>query len=946
MRLYYFIFTILFGHTAMAQFDFRSSSSKMAYPEINSGLPVGIADINGDFIDDIIVITEEGDLVVYVNRGGTQGVDPWHIGKANSSQTWSIAVGDVNNDGFADILAAGLFEKPNLVYGARHLEDVAIVDLPISSILAQTSTMSDINNDGWLDLMICNHQGTNRVLENRGDGTFKFNNTWLNFNTEPLSDNAGSRGATWSDIDWDGDPDLYISKSVLAEENPNAPSRTNQLLVNDNGLFWNLANSKGLALKSQSIATEFGDMDNDGDMDAVVVSANDPVQILENQDNIDFADITSFAGIEIQDFNTQVKLADFDNDSDLDLIIAGEKVFFYENQGGFDFDERPAVLDIFPYGSFCLGDLDQNGSIDVYTSYTAFMNTPTIRPDDIWLNYSEPDNHFLQVGLLGSTSNASGVGARVELKGRWGTQIREVRSGEGFGIQNSLNVHFGLGRDDIADSLIIYWPSGIIDRHPAVMADRFYFAHEGGCLSPRFEVEMSGSQKLCPGDSVILTSVSAEGYLWSTGETTRSIVAKEQGKYSVLIQEANGCERLSEVVFVELDPDDTPTLVFQSGDVYNCDGDAVFIGTQNEANAYLWSNGRESAQILVTAPGSFSVTVEGTCRSFESDTIEVNYFTRPDAPEASWDTIRPGERATLTATGELPHWYEEETDFEPVHIGHEYVTERLFASADYYVSDQRIHRKQQYRIGEQAHTGDSKYNFDGLNAALIFDSYKDITLEEVTCYTDFAGLRRIVLLNAQGETIDEHFITMSVGANAVNLDWEIPAGLNYRITTDTLFNQINFGAKSPFLWRSNTDDIAYPYAVEDLISIKKSNVVDRGYYYFYDWRLRERDHSCHSLARTPVRAVVSINTNTADENLQDLKIVPNPAQTLVRIEDWPVGLRSEQLTLLDVHGRIALSKTDFDPSQSIDIADLSPGVYLVIIRSGEASWRQKLVIQH
>ena len=924
------------------QIGFVKSTDQLGLPKTNSGLPVGIADINGDFLDDIIVVRNQNDLVVLVNRGNGAGFDEWSIGEANSTATWSIAVGDVNNDGFSDILVSGTYEKPNLVYGARDTADIIVVDLPISSLFAQTSTMYDINNDGWIDIVICNLLGTNRVLENKGDGTFKFNNTWLNFSTVPLSDNSGSRGAVWSDIDWDGDADLYLSKADLEEPNPTAPTRVNQLYVNDNQIFFDLAEYTGLDAGDLTLATDFGDMDNDGDLDCIMVQANQPARIYENQDNINFADLTSFTGIDFKDFCTQVKLVDFDNDTDLDLITAGEKVFFYENQGGFDFDERRDVLDIFPYGSFSLGDLNHDGFIDVYTSYTAFLNSPTIRPDALWLNEGN-ENHHITVGLLGDESNTRGIGARLELKGPWGTQIREVRSGESFGIQNSLNTHFGLGEATMADSLIIYWPSGITDRHPLVAADNFYFAHEGGCLSPRFEIEVAGSVKICQGDSVILTSLSAESYLWSTGETARSIVVKKAGQYSVTTLQSSGCERLSDVIYVDVDPDDTPELIFMAGNLQNCDGTAVILATREPAESYTWSTGAAGPQILTTTEGSYSVTVQGTCAEWESDSVDIQFYSRPPAPTATGDTVRPAGKAILTATGENPQWYDDDSTVDLLEEGGVYETKPLFSSEFYYVSDQRNHRRDVQSVGEEAHTGDTKYNFSELNARMLFDAFQDVVIDEITCYTDFPGVRRLILLDNDFTVLKEHFINMSIGANEVNLSWEIPAGVNYSITTDTLLNIANQGNKNPMLWRSNTDDISYPYELDNILSIKKSSVVDRGFYYFYDWKVRPADVLCESDIRTPVRAVVSLGTSTRDELFKQVAIYPVPASDQLTIAPLPAGFTGE-LQLVSELGTVVLREKVTLSQHHLDLSQLLSGSYFLHLRTGDSQMVQQIII--
>ena len=69
----------------------------------------------------------------------------------------------------------------------------------------------------------------------------------------------------------------------------------------------------------------------------------------------------------------------------------------------------------------------------------------------------------MKIGLLGTTSNINGIGARIQILGEWGTQMREIRSGQGFSHMNSLIGHFGIGQSTVIDEIIITWPDGTVD---------------------------------------------------------------------------------------------------------------------------------------------------------------------------------------------------------------------------------------------------------------------------------------------------------------------------------------------------------------------------------------------------------------------------------------------------------------------------------------------------
>jgi hypothetical protein len=82
--------------------------------------------------------------------------------------------------------------------------------------------------------------------------------------------------------------------------------------------------------------------------------------------------------------------------------------------------------------------------------------------NQLWWNNGN-DNNWLTVALEGTVSNRSGIGARVVIVSALGTQIREIRSGDGFRYMSTLNAHFGLGEDTEIEQVEVHWPSGIVD---------------------------------------------------------------------------------------------------------------------------------------------------------------------------------------------------------------------------------------------------------------------------------------------------------------------------------------------------------------------------------------------------------------------------------------------------------------------------------------------------
>lgn len=142
-------------------------------------------------------------------------------------------------------------------------------------------------------------------------------------------------------------------------------------------------------------------------------------------------------------------------------------------------------------------------------------------------------------------------------------------------------------------------------------------------------VTANGPTTFCQGGNVRLTSSPATSYLWSTGDTTRSINVNRSGNYRVIITNPSGCTAVSAVTTVTVNalPDATITASGATNDV--CPGKTVTL-TASSGTSYLWSNGATTQSIVVSAAGNYIVTVtnENGC-SKASAPIAVTYQSCP-----------------------------------------------------------------------------------------------------------------------------------------------------------------------------------------------------------------------------------------------------------------------------------------------------------------------------
>lgn len=75
----------------------------------------------------------------------------------------------------------------------------------------------------------------------------------------------------------------------------------------------------------------------------------------------------------------------------------------------------------------------------------------------------------------------------------------------------------------------------------------------------------------------------------------------------------------------------------------------------------------------------------------------------------------------------------------------------------------------------------------------------DLVLNSVTVFTDFPATRTIELLNANNEVVASKSVNITDTVTVINLDFEIQAGVNYKLTTNTQMNLNNFGVNNPKL---------------------------------------------------------------------------------------------------------------------------------------------------
>ncbi|HOZ40590.1 MAG TPA: FG-GAP-like repeat-containing protein [Flavobacteriales bacterium] len=931
---------------SMAQLAFTNASANLSNTA-SSGACVGVADMDGDGLDDIIQLDMSTHVYVLYQNPDHSFVT-FDYGQVDNSNQWGWAIADLNNDGHKDI-CSGVSTTRFLNISARGVYTLSNLDGP--TIFTQCMSMADMDNDGRVDVYACNDVGPNNIWMTNTNGTPVYDANFMDWSTPACAsgptgasdDMSGNYGSVFSDFDSDGDIDLHISHCRQGVNDPNDCRRWDRLFVNDgNGNYTDQAFAYGLENREQVWTTDFGDYDNDGDLDAFQTTHSSTLMLQENDGTGHFTDVTAGSGLEISGFFLQAKMEDMDNDGFLD-VLTGSAEHFFKGNGDGTFTEInnlfPASKDIL---SFAFGDFNADGFQDVYAGYgDGYVDGDPGFPDRLWLNNGN-SNHWLNVELEGVQSNRDAVGARVTIEGPWGIQVREVRAGESYGIVNSFIMHFGLGTNTTIPTLTIKWPSGEVDTYTNVAVDQKITVIEGTCISPVATITPSGSTVICGnGDSVDLTANSGFDYLWSNGSTDQTISVTEPGTYTVTIDDGTGCTGTTSL-FVAESPDETPTVAL-SGEPSICVGGSLEL-TSSAAAGYTWSTGATGQTLTVTAGGTYTVTIDGNCGTWTSAPVSVEVLATPAAPVADDVTILVPGTADLTATGTDVRWYAAATGGSSIGEGNAFTTPFLNATTSFWVSDAIANGGGEAFGGPQnrlqtAMPGAYHTNADNYQ---IFTASEDFTLRSVKVFANTTANRTISLFDiGTAAVLATGTYAIPTGESRVQLDFEVPAGGPYGLRVV---------GGNPALWRDGLgSNPAYPYALGTFGSIISSSVNGANatayYYFFYDWEVEAPSVLCES-PREEVVAFVGPTGLEANAS-NGFSIWPNPADDVLTVSVGDTE-GTVELELYDIAGRSVLAQRQGLNSKApvtMNVSTLSAGEYLLRVRHSEGSTAHRVVIR-
>lgn len=433
-------------------------------------------------------------------------------GLAGQGYSIGAAAGDFDNDGNVDLFVAGV--GGGHLYrnrGGGHFEDVTAASGIHDTGWAQAAAWFDYDRDGLLDLLVVHYvqwspetnplchdpsgrltvychpkefkSAANTLYHNLGGGRF-----------EDVSDASGiakssgkGMGVVVADYDRDGYPDVFITNDAMP----------NFLFHNQrNGRFSEVAFDAGVALPDNGNAISgmgiaSNDYDNDGLPDIFFTALQGQTfPLFRNVGKGQFSETSHASHLGLLTSKLSgwgAAMADFDNDGWKDLFTTNSHVTdnieafsgdryrlansIFLNRAGVFTDASQSAGPAFQVPRAHRGlvavDLDGDGRLDAVVSVLG-------EHPELWRNCTSGSGHWIELRLIGSTSNRDAIGSEIRIGRQW----NQVTSSTSYASSVLAPVHFGLGSQTEIPDIAITWPNGAIQHLRDVKADQVLTVRE------------------------------------------------------------------------------------------------------------------------------------------------------------------------------------------------------------------------------------------------------------------------------------------------------------------------------------------------------------------------------------------------------------------------------------------------------------------------------------
>jgi hypothetical protein len=393
----------------------------------------------------------DGLLDLFVGGYYSEDVDLWHL---KSTRMMPDSFEYAKNGGRKYLfhnLGGGRFEEVSAKLGIE------------SRRWALASGAADLRGTGHQDLFVANDYGVSELYQFDGK-RFHEVGAQAGVGFAPKSGMSVSFG----DIFNQGKYAVYVSNisedgTLIQGNNLWVPKESTE---GNATRYENLARDMGVELGGWSFGAQFGDLNNDGNLDLYVT--NGYVSLDRNRSY--WYDFTKIAG------GNSTIIGDAKDWPAIDgRSLSGyqqKHVWLNDGAGKFvDVAQAIGATDTYDGRAIVFADLWNNGALDVIE---ANQRGPLL----VYRNTVSPENKWIEFDLHGTRSNRSAIGASVELDWNGQKQVQTVSGGSGFSAQNDRRLHFGLGKNPQVEKAVIHWPSGKVQTLDSLNPDKLYSIEE------------------------------------------------------------------------------------------------------------------------------------------------------------------------------------------------------------------------------------------------------------------------------------------------------------------------------------------------------------------------------------------------------------------------------------------------------------------------------------
>lgn len=428
-------------------------------------IPVGLrgaafVDMDNNGEQDILLFGNKNSLL-YLNQGNGNFVKK-EIDLPELSSLHAFSIADINKDHFPDLVLVQLWEpypvpQPNYLFlndGKNNFIDVTHRLYP-----------DHVGQNNFPQGMTCIPTQNTTHLPNENK-------------------NRRSRGSQFTDVDLDGDLDLYITNYFL---------ETDELYLNDgNGYFLSVTPPKSVGqsdvVSNHGTGSDWYDFDNDGDFDLLIPQLAHPPYLIDldhrgttifRNDSGTFTDLRDSHGIEYEETHAGSTFGDVNNDGLVDLLTTVYygcryvDLYLQQEDHHFELSTYQSGLSKIATGNdACFVDYNNDGLLDLAMGIKGQFR--------LFENIKPTANNWIKIQVNSTSSNYFGIGAIVKVYTDQQTFTQEVNIGRGQRMQKPSILHFGLGITKNINKVEVLWPSGQLEEFCDFQLNQPYTLVEGG----------------------------------------------------------------------------------------------------------------------------------------------------------------------------------------------------------------------------------------------------------------------------------------------------------------------------------------------------------------------------------------------------------------------------------------------------------------------------------